>query len=140
MIDKIKEKMLKYKEIINYLIFGLLTTIVNFTIYFIFANFFKLDELVSNCIAWFISILFAYITNKLIVFESKPKKKTIILKQITLFVASRLLSGLICDIIIFGFMIKVLKINDIIVKVITQIIVIVLNYLSSKLVIFKKIN
>ena len=72
----------KNKEIINYLIFGVLTTVVSFVVYFIFAKVFKIDEVISNVISWFFSVLFAFITNKLYVFESKETGKKTLLKEI----------------------------------------------------------
>lgn len=75
MIGKIKELYLKYKEIINYLIFGGLTTIVSFGSYYVSARIMGIDEVVSNVISWILAVLFAYITNKLFVFESKANRK-----------------------------------------------------------------
>ena len=73
-VKKIKELYKKYKEIVNYLIFGVLTTLVNIITYAIFAKLFHVDEVVSNIVAQIISILFAYVTNKIYVFESKSTK------------------------------------------------------------------
>ena len=64
---------LEYKEVINYLIFGAFTMVVNFASYFIFAKLFHIDEVVSSGLSWFCAVLFAYITNKIFVFESKTK-------------------------------------------------------------------
>ena len=69
----LKEIYLKYKELINYLIFGGLTTIVNFICYYIFARMIGIDEVISSALSWFFSVLFAYITNKIFVFDSKTK-------------------------------------------------------------------
>lgn len=137
MKDKIKELYNKYKEIINYLIFGVLTTIVNFVVYFIFAKLFGIDELLSNIIAWVLSVLFAYTTNRKYVFENKADTKKGILREISSFFACRLFSGVL-DNGLFAFLVKGLHINDMIVKLINQVIVTVLNYVFSKWIIFRK--
>lgn len=136
-MEKIKELYTKYKEIINYLIFGVLTTVVNIVIYAIFARLFHVDEVVSNIIAQIISILFAYVTNKIYVFESKSTKLKDILKEMVSFFGCRIFTAVL-DTLLFSFMIKILLINDLIAKCITQVIVIVLNYVFSKLIIFRK--
>lgn len=139
MFNKVVNLYKKYKEIINYLIFGVLTTIVNFIAYFIFANLFSVDEVVSNVIAWFLAVLFAYFTNKIFVFESKTSNIKEILKEIISFFLCRVLSG-VFDTGSFAFMIKVMKINDYIAKIITQVFVVVMNYVFSKILIFRKKN
>ena len=137
-INTIKGLYLEYKEIINYLIFGVLSTVVNFASYFIFAKLFHIDEVVSSGLSWFCAVLFAYITNKIFVFESKTKTVKAFIKEIMSFFACRVLSGILCDVGTFALMVKVLNINDIIAKIVTQIMVVILNYVLSKLVIFKK--
>lgn len=128
----------KNKEIINYLIFGVLTTVVSFVVYFIFAKVFKIDEVISNVISWFFSVLFAFITNKLYVFESKETGKKTLLKEIISFYLARLFTGVVCDLGVFALMVKIFKINDVLSKLVTQVIVIVLNYVLSKLFVFKQ--
>ena len=85
LFDFCKEQYLKYKEVINYLIFGVLTTLVNFVVYILLARFIHVNETISNAIAWIISVLFAYITNKIYVFNSKEKERKKIIKKITAF-------------------------------------------------------
>ena len=139
-IATIKELYCKYKEIINYLVFGGLSTLVNFVSYFIFARMLAIDEIISSGFSWFCAVLFAYITNKIFVFESKTtSKKELILECISFF-GCRIISGLLCDVGTFALLVRVLNINDIIAKLITQIMVIVVNYVFSKLIIFKKIK
>ena len=128
----------KNKEIINYLIFGVLTTVVSFVVYFIFAKVFKIDEVISNVISWFFSVLFAFITNKLYVFESKETGKKTLLKEIISFYLARLFTGVVCDLGVFALMVKMFKINDVLSKLVTQVIVIILNYVLSKLFVFKQ--
>ena len=128
----------KNKEIINYLIFGVLTTVVSFVVYFIFAKVFKIDEVISNVISWFFSVLFAFITNKLYVFERKETGKKTLLKEIISFYLARLFTGVVCDLGVFALMVKIFKINDVLSKLVTQVIVIILNYVLSKLFVFKQ--
>lgn len=137
-MNKIKKLYTKYKEIINYLVFGVLSTLVNFITYFITARVIGIDEVISNGIAWFCSVLFAYITNKLFVFESKTNSLKAFCKEILSFFLARVVSGIFCDVGTFAIMVKVLNINDVVSKVVTQIMVIILNYILSKVVIFRK--
>ena len=133
----IKELYSTYKEIINYLIFGGLSTVVNFVSYFVFARLLGIEEVISSSLSWFSSVLFAYITNKLFVFESKTETKKTFFKEMISFFACRVLSGILCDVGTFALMVKVLNINDVISKIITQVMVIIVNYVFSKLIIFK---
>ena len=138
MFNFIKSVYLKYKEIINYLICGGLSTVVNFASYIIFARLFKIDEVVSSFLSWVAAVIFAYIVNKIFVFESKTNSKRELAKEFISFIACRIISGITCDVGTFALMVKVLHINDIISKIVTQVMVIILNYVFSKLIIFKK--
>lgn len=137
-MKKILELYKKYKEVINYLIFGVLSTVVNFTSYFIFAKCFKIDEVISSGLSWFCAVLFAYITNKIWVFESKTTTKKDTIKELISFFMARIVSGALCDVGTFALMVKVLKINDVIAKFVTQVMVVIVNYIFSKVFIFKK--
>ena len=129
----------KYKEIINYLIFGGLTTLVSIGTYAIFTKIFNIDYLVSNVLSWVIAVLFAFITNKLFVFESKSKDKKLISKEITNFFFFRIVS-LVLEMVIMYVFVDLLAINDLITKIFAQIIVILANYIFSKVFVFKKSN
>ena len=107
------------KELILYVVFGALTTLVNIVIYYIFAKFFGINYLISNVIAWIISVLLAYVTNRIWVFESK---NTNIIKELTLFFMGRLFSGVVDTGLMYLF-IDLLSIGDLISKIIIQIIV-----------------
>ena len=137
-MKKIKELYLKYKEIINYLVFGGLSTVVNFVTYYITARIIGIEEVTSSGISWFCSVLFAYITNKLFVFESKSNSKKEFFKEMISFFLARIASGILCDVGTFALMVKVFNVNDIIAKIVTQIMVVIVNYVFSKLIIFKK--
>ena len=136
-MEKIKETYIKYKEVINYLIFGGLSTVVNFASYYISARIIGIEEVASSAISWFCAVLFAYITNKLFVFESKTENAKSTLIEMIKFFLARIVSGILCDVGTFALMVKVFNINDIISKVVTQVMVIIVNYIFSKLIIFK---
>lgn len=136
-MKEIKQLYTKYKEVVNYLVFGVLSTIVNFATYYISARIIGIDEVISSGISWFCAVLFAYITNKIFVFESKTHGIKEFLKEMISFFLARIISGILCDVGTFALMVKVLHINDIFSKIVTQVMVVVVNYIFSKLVIFK---
>lgn len=121
------------KEMIAYLIFGVLTTVVNIVVYILFERYFGVNYVISNIIAWFLSVLFAYVTNRIWVFESKNEN---IIKEVVLFFGGRLFSGVV-DTALMVLFIEVLLLGDFISKIIVQVIVVILNYVISKLVVFK---
>ena len=138
-MSKIKELYQKYKEIINYLIFGVLTTVVSLVTYYICVftvldpdNAIQLQS--ANVISWIISVAFAYITNRKFVFESNEENK---IKEATKFVTSRI-ATLLMDMVIMCVGVTTLKFNDKIMKLVSQVVVIVMNYILSKLIVFKK--
>ena len=139
-MEKIKEQYFKYKEIINYLVFGGLATVVNFVTYFIVARLIGIDEVLSSGISWFFSVLFAYITNKLFVFESKTDGIKAVLIEMGSFFLARIVSGILCDVGAFAIMVRVFNINDLFAKIVTQVMVVIVNYVFSKLIIFRKKN
>lgn len=129
----------KYEEIINYLIVGGLTTAVSLVTYYacvltILNPKNALELQIANIISWIVSVSFAYITNRIFVFKSKSKN---ILKEIGTFVSARIIT-LFFDMFIMFLMVTLMGINDKISKIIVQVVVIVLNYLFSKLFVFKK--
>lgn len=124
----------KYKEIIMYLIFGILTTVVNIVVYFIASNVLDINYLISNATAWFLSVLFAYVTNKLYVFESSSKE---FIKEIVAFFSSRLATGIL-DMFLMWLFVTVASLNDVVVKIFVNILVIIMNYIFSKLFVFRK--
>ena len=138
-MKKILELYEEYKEVINYMIFGGLATLVNFISYYIFARTLNVDEVISSGLSWFCAVLFAYVTNKLFVFESKKDSKKEMIKEMISFFLARIVSGALCDVGTFALMVKVLNINDIIAKLVTQVMVVIVNYIFSKLI-FKKEN
>ena len=136
-MEKIKELSNKYKEILMYLIFGVLTTVVNIVSYFLLARILHIDTVVSTVIALILSILFAYITNKIFVFESKTNTAKELLKEIISFFGCRAFTGIL-DVAFMYITVDVFNLNDMIMKIISNIVVIIVNYVFSKLIIFKK--
>lgn len=138
-MENIKDLFNKYREVIMYLIFGILTTVVSLATYYLLVytilNPDKAIELqIANIISWITSVTFAYITNRSVVFQSKSKNK---LKEATSFVASRV-ATLLMDMSIMFIGVTLLHGNDKIIKLISQVVVIVSNYVFSKLFVFKK--
>lgn len=134
MFKKIFEIYKKYQEVINYLIFGVLSTVVSISSYAIFTRLFNLNYNISNVLSWILAVSFAFITNKLYVFKSK---ETNIIKDLIKFFTSRI-TTLIIEVVTMFIMVDVLNLNDMICKIIAQVIVIVLNYVFSKLFVFNK--
>ncbi|MBR2877108.1 MAG: GtrA family protein [Clostridia bacterium] len=151
MMKTIKALFIKHKELIMYVIFGVLTTLVNFFVFWLFTGI--LGEqlyLVNNAIAWVAGVVFAYVTNKLFVFESESWKLNVVAKEITGFFAARILSfgveegGMLLFISVLGFGEKSLQMfgfvitGQFLVKILLAVIVVILNYVFSKFLIFKK--
>lgn len=135
MISKIFEK---YKELILYLLFGFLTTVVSLVVYYLL-TISLLDPnnavclQIANIISWVCGVAFAYFTNRKYVFESKNANK---FKEATSFVSARIIT-LLLDMLLMGVGVSVLNFNDKIMKIISQFLVIVLNYVFSKLFVFR---
>jgi putative flippase GtrA len=125
------------KEVISYLFFGVLTTLANIVSYIVLSKLFEMDYKLATTIAWVISVLFAFITNKLYVFNSKETNIVLIAKEFTSFTFFRFLSYLM-DLGMMVLMIEWLKTGDLIAKIMANFFVIFFNYFASKYVIFKK--
>lgn len=162
-IGKIIDKFFT-KEIVTYLVFGVLTTIVNLGTFYLFKKLFisiewngifnillekaglqnaleffgeGTDYLDANLIAWVAAVIFAFVTNKLWVFESKSWKPSVAVKEFTGFMGARIFSFVVETIMMF-IMITLLSWHDLIAKTIVGIVVVIINYVFSKLIIFKK--
>lgn len=131
-------KKLLNRETIVYVIFGVLTTAVNYISYWFLRSKLEIPFLIANTIAWIISVLFAFITNKLVVFESKSFNIKLLLFEFVSFVGARILSFLFEE--AFLAITTHFKINEYLSKAIAGIIVIIINYFLSKFFIFKKKN
>ena len=133
----LKELYLKYKEVINYLFFGGCTFLVSVVSFYLFNKVLFLNEHFSNVLSWILAVLFAYVTNKTCVFESKTTNKKELLKEISSFFTARLLTLGIEELILLIF-VNIFKFDAMIVKIFAQVIVILANYVLSKLFVFKK--
>lgn len=146
------EKLLQY-EVVSYLVFGVLTTVVNFVVYglsnllagenyeakilFSVGSFDFLWIYVSQALAWVAAVIFAYITNKLFVFESSSWKRNVVVKEIVSFFSARILSFILFEELLFILLAGIIGINGWISKIIISFLVIVFNFVASKLVIFR---
>lgn len=151
------------REILTYLIFGVLTTAVNLLTFYIFKKIFiavgwdgvlnsllgsagfekalallgkGTDYLDATVIAWTVAVIFAFVTNKLIVFESKSWAPAVAGKEFVGFIGARLFS-LLVELVFMFVTVTVLGMNEFLAKIIVQIIVVILNYVFSKLLIFR---
>ena len=131
-----QELIIKNKEIIKYLIFGILTTLVNILCFYILDKL-NIDIYINNTISWIVSVIFAFITNKLYVFESKSLDIKIIFKEGTSFLGARIFSYFV-DMGTIYLLFDGLRINKLISKVVSNIIVIIINYIFSKFIFKKK--
>ncbi|MBC8534643.1 GtrA family protein [Yeguia hominis] len=129
-------KKLVNRETILYVVFGVLTTLINLAVFALCSRLSIAWEL-GNGIAWIVSVLFAFITNKLFVFESKSFRFGIFLRELLSFFAARLFS-LAVEYAGLWLLIDVLGWKEMLAKILMNIVVIILNYLLSKLLIFKK--
>ena len=132
-------KKINYKEIIAYLIVGVLTTIVSLGIYYLATVTFldpnkPLELQIANIVSWIGAVVFAYFTNRKYVFNSKEPNKV---KEASKFFLSRL-TTLGLDMLTMFIMVSCLSINDKISKLVSQVIVVIGNYIISKLIVFKK--
>ena len=138
-MEKIKQLYKKYSEIINYLIVGGLTTCVSLGTYYLCVSTFLdvnngIQLQIANVLSWVCAVIFAFFTNKKFVFKSKSQK---VWREFFSFVGSRIITLLI-DMFSMFIMVTVLSINDKISKLAVQVIVVTLNYIFSKLLVFKK--
>lgn len=135
-IDKFIELYKKHKEIIMYVIFGGLTTVVSFAAYWIFGSLLHLSGLVSNIISWIASVTFAYVTNKLFVFDSKDTSLKKIAAEALSFYGCRLFSGAVETFFIW-LTVDILSLNSMLMKLIVSVFVVIANYFFSKIFVFK---
>ena len=131
-----KELFMKYKEVISYLFFGVLTTVVNFVVYFACTDGLHINYLAATAVSWVAAALFAYVTNRKWVFESKVSGFMPILREMAVFVGCRVFSG-VMDMGIMFISVDMIGISDRIAKFVTQVAVVVLNYIFSKIIIFR---
>jgi len=127
----------KYQDVLLYLIFGGLTTLVNFLVYFPLYNLQGLSGAFSNVIAWLVAVIFAFLTNKPFVFQSYDWSVKTVLPEATKFVGCRILSGLMETLSIWMF-VDLLRWNGNWIKIIVSVMVVILNFIFSKWIVFIK--
>lgn len=139
-MKKIKELFLTYKEIIMYLIVGVVTTLFNWVVYALFVMI--MPMVLANALSWFVTVLFAYVTNKIFVFESKSMDPAVIVKEAAAFFGARAATG-VFEVVAqptfyaIGLNQSILGVEGLASKVLTSAIVMVLNYVFSKLFVFR---
>lgn len=129
----------KYKEIIYYLIFGVLTTVVSLATYYALVYTIldpnkPIELQVANVVSWIFAVTFAYLTNRKFVFDSTNPN---VAKEAIKFYFARITS-LLVDMLLMYILVTRLNYNDKIIKIIVQVVIIILNYILSKLIVFKK--
>lgn len=135
--ENLKELFEKYKDLFPYAVFGILSTITNIIVYWLFAHPLRFPILISTVVAWFFAVMFAYLTNRKWVFHSKAERKKDVIKEIASFFICRIGTEFV-DIAFMFFFADLLNFNDVIIKTVANIFVIILNYAACKFIIFKK--
>lgn len=134
----IKNLWFKYKELFFYGVFGVGATVINIVSYRVLANTFgKKYFLIANIIAWILAFIFAFITNKLFVFESRSWETQIAMKEFVGFLSARLATGIL-DTVLMWLFVSIISLDDTLSKIIINILIIIINYIASKFFIFKK--
>lgn len=131
-----KELIRKYWEVLGYLIFGALTTVVNYLVYLPCYNLLGWPAAVSNGVAWVFAVAFAYLTNKPFVFKSHDWSLKVVLPELGKFVACRAVSGVL-ETVLLLVTVDLFHLDGNIMKVITSVLVVIINYVGSKLLVFK---
>ena len=137
MMEKLKQLIIKYYDILAYLVFGVLTTVVNYLVYLPCYNLLGLPAVISNVIAWVVAVAFAYVTNKPFVFRSHDWSAKTVVPELTKFVGTRVASGGMESAIIW-IAVDLLGGNGNLWKLVTSVLVVILNYVGSKLLVFRK--
>ena len=136
MIQKIRALIVKYWDILIYLVFGVLTTVVNYAVYLPVYNFCGISAAVSNMIAWTVAVVFAFLTNKPFVKGFIGQKGKTVVPELIKFVSCRLASGVMETVILF-LAVDLMAWNGNVWKLVTQVLVIIINYVGSKLLVFR---
>lgn len=137
MRKKFVDLLKKYEEILLYLVFGFLTTVINYLVYLPLHNATTMLAAFANVIAWCAAVVFAYLTNKPFVFKSRDWTMNTVLPEAGKFIAARIASLVIETVIIF-ITVDVMSWNGNYMKIITSVLVVIINYVASKLVVFNK--
>lgn len=125
------------RETITYLIFGVLTTAINYAVYYLMYRFTSLEPTVYNIVAWTVAVIFAFVTNKLVVFQSKGFQPDTIIKEFLPFIGARIFSFVVEEAFL-GLTVNLMGMHPLLSKVVISIVVVILNYFFSKFLIFRK--
>jgi putative flippase GtrA len=137
MYQKMRSLLVRHWDIISYLVFGVLTTVVNYFVYLPCYNLLGLSAAVSNVIAWAVAVLFAYVTNKPFVFRSHDWSLQTVIPEFARFVGCRVASGG-AETLILLLTVDILGWNGNLWKLVVSVLVVIANYFGSKLPVFKK--
>lgn len=135
----VRKLIVRYWDILSYLFFGVLTTAVNFLVYFPLYNWLALSATHSNIIAWIFAVVFAYLTNKPFVFKSHDWSKKTVIPEITKFVGCRIGSGFLETAIIW-LTVDIFSWNGNLMKVLVSVLVVLINYIGSRWLVFNNMN
>lgn len=136
-MNKIIEALRKNKQLLLYLFFGVCTTAINTICYWLLYDALSLSNITSTVMAWLAAVLFAFYTNKVFVFGSKRTNTTDRINEVISFVGCRLLTGIL-NVVIMVVAVDMLQWNGLLWKLISNIIVTIINYIASKFLIFKE--
>ena len=137
MIAKLKALFIKHRSVITYLFFGGLTTLVNFATYWPLYHWTQLPAAACNIIAWIVAVLFAFFTNKPIVFKSHDWSWKVVGPEFLKFVGCRVVSGAL-ETLFIGVTVDILSWNGTLMKIIISVVVVILNYIASRWLNFRK--
>lgn len=136
-MQRIIDLLKKYREVIQYGFWGVMTTLVNYIVYFGCTKLAEVDYLISNVIAWCVAVIFAFVVNKVFVFRSKGWSGKALLWEFGSFVSARVLSGVMETGLLWLF-VEQLHFSDSVIKIVAGVLVVIINYFFSKLIIFRK--
>lgn len=136
MIKKLCDMIKKHWEVLSYLFFGGLTTLVNWVVYFPLTEWLELSASLGTAIAWVVAVLFAFLTNKPFVFRSHDWSIPVVVPELLKFVGCRVGSG-VAELLIMLLTVDILGWNNLLMKILASIIVVILNYMGSKLLVFR---
>lgn len=136
-MQNLKTLLKKYEETLLYMVFGTLTSVINWVVYFPLYNLTSIPATVSTAIAWVISVAFSFLTNKPIVFKSHDWSAKVVMSEMIAFVGCRLGSGLLEAGSIL-MLVDILGWNGNIIKILVSVVIVIINYIGSKLSFQKK--
>lgn len=136
-MDAIRQLFYQYKEPITYLFWGVMSTIANVVTYWLCYDVGHISNMASTLVAWIVAVIMAFITNKLWVFESRNTSWQEDLKEFFSFIGFRIVSE-IFDLGIMYWAVDFMGMNGLFWKIVANVIVVILNYIFSKFIIFKK--